>query len=171
MSFSLGKGSRAQLVGVDPVLTHVSERAIVLSPVDFAVHDGLRTLAEQREYVATGVSKTMQSYHLPQAHDGLGKAVDLVPYINGKFRWEWPAIYKVSAAVHQAANEIGVLLRWGAIWDRVFNDLDPAKLSAEVKAYADRNAGPDFLDGPHFEVYDKHHHRWGRIIRPLRPAA
>ena len=86
MSFVLGAKSRAELQGVDPDLVRVVERAIAITPVDFTVHDGIRTVAEQKRYVAEGVSWTMRSRHLE------GKAVDLVPWINGKPRWEWPPI-------------------------------------------------------------------------------
>lgn len=173
MSFMLGRRSRGELHGVHPDLVFIVERAITITPVDFSVHDGLRTLAEQREYVDKGVSKTLNSYHLPQ-RDGLGWAVDLVPYINGKMRWEWAPIYKVASAVHQVCIEHGTLLRWGAVWDRVFNDLDGSDLEDEVEAYIARRRSlglSAFLDGPHFELYQEGHHKWGRLERPVGRAA
>jgi len=63
----------------------VVERATEITSVDFAVHDGLRRIEEQREYVARGVSQTMASKHLPQA-DGYAHAVVLVPWIGGRLR-------------------------------------------------------------------------------------
>lgn len=86
MPYSLGSKSRAELKGVHPDLVGVVERAIQITTQDFSVHDGLRTEAEQREYVRTGASQTMNSMHRTQA-DGFGHAVDLVPFINGKLRW------------------------------------------------------------------------------------
>ena len=103
MTYSLGTASRAELRGVHPDLVKVVEHAIQITTQDFSVHDGLRTLKEQRRYVAAGVSQTMNSMHRTQP-DGFGHAVDLVPYINGKLRWEWPAIYPIAAAVWQAAK-------------------------------------------------------------------
>ena len=44
--FTLGPRSRAELVGVDADLVAVVEAALAASPVDFAVHDGTRTLAQ-----------------------------------------------------------------------------------------------------------------------------
>lgn len=155
MTFTLGTNSRAELRGVDPRLVACVERAIAISPVDFSVHDGIRTEAEQRRYVASGVSKTMKSKHLH------GDAVDLVPWIAGKLRWEWPPIYQIAAAMLVAARESGVTLRWGGVWDRSLNDLGvgiddietlPRALELAVAAYCDRHPGPDFIDGPHFEV-------------------
>jgi peptidoglycan L-alanyl-D-glutamate endopeptidase CwlK len=151
MPYYLGKNSQKELVGVHEPLPSIVVRALELTLVDFAVHDGIRTLAEQREYVRTGVSHTMQSKHLQ------GKAVDLVPYINGKLRWEWEPIYEVAVAMHRAACEFEHKLRWGGVWDRIFNDLEgtkPELLRREVEAYVDRRKklGKEiFLDGPHYE--------------------
>ena len=156
--FGLGARSRAELEGVHPSLVEVVELAIELTDVDFAVHDGLRTEAEQREYVRTGVSRTMASKHLPQ-DDGLGHAVDLVPWINGRLRWEWEPIYRIARAVHRAAAEApaaaGWSLRWGAVWDRGFHTLNRDDLEREVAQYAARMRAQGrkaFLDGPHFEL-------------------
>lgn len=153
MTFTLGAGSRAELAGVHPRLVAVVERAIALTPVDFSVHDGLRTEEEQRRLVARGASKTMQSKHRKQA-DGFGHAVDLVPFVNGKLRWEWPLIYPVAHAVDVAATELGVALRWGGVWDRPMSAIGGSadQLKAEVAAYCVRHPGADFLDGPHFEL-------------------
>lgn len=155
MTFALGPKSLAELTGVHPRIVAVVHRAIELSPVDFGVHDGLRTEAEQREYVARGVSQTMNSMHMKQA-DGYGHAVDLVPYINGKLRWEWPPIYHIAAAVRQAAVELKVPLRWGGCWRQIM-DIPPgaAAMQAAVASYgaARRAAGKKaFTDGPHFEL-------------------
>jgi peptidoglycan L-alanyl-D-glutamate endopeptidase CwlK len=153
MSYALGARSRAKLVGVHPRLVAVVERAIQLTTQDFAVTDGLRTLAQQQQLVARGASKTLKSKHLKQA-DGFGHAVDLVPFIGGAPRWEWPPIWAVAQAVDQAATELGVRLVWGAIWDRTLLDYggSPAALQAAVEAYKVRHAGSDFLDGPHYQL-------------------
>lgn len=153
MAFNLGEKSRHELLGVHPSLVLVVERAILVTAQDFSVHDGLRTEDEQREYVRTGASKTMQSKHLPQV-DGYGHAVDLVPFINGQLRWEWEPIYAIAAAVHHAALELDVELVWGGVWDRKFNGLPGSVdgLRRAVVDYAARHPGPDFLDGPHFQL-------------------
>lgn len=156
MAFALGAKSRAELKGVHPDLIRVVERAIQITTQDFSVHDGLRTLEEQKRLVAGGASQTMNSKHRVQA-DGYGHAVDLVPYINGKMRWEWPAIYPIAAAVWQASRELGVPIRWGGAWV----DMSDIKVGtagamrAAVDAYgaARRKVGKAaFTDGPHFEL-------------------
>lgn len=156
MPFILGAKSRAELKGVHPDLVRVVERAIQLTTQDFSVHDGLRTEAEQREYVRTGASQTMNSMHRKQA-DGYGHAVDLVPFINGKPRWEWPAIYPIAAAMWQASRELKVPIRWGGPWANLWDIKtgSPAAMKAAVDAYgaARRRAGKKvFTDGPHFEI-------------------
>ena len=156
MAYRLGAQSRAELKGVHPDLVKVVERAIQITVQDFSVHDGLRTLEEQKRYVASGASQTLNSKHRAQA-DGYGHAVDLVPFINGKMRWEWEPIYVIAAAVWQAARELKVAIRWGGAWI----DLDqiktgtPGSMKAAVEAYGAvrRKAGKSaFTDGPHFEL-------------------
>ena len=151
--YSLGAKSMAKLDGVHPSLVSVVLRSIQLTRQDFAVHDGLRTLAQQRALVAKGASKTLKSKHLPQP-DGHGHAVDLVPYINGQLRWEWGPSYEIAEAVHTAATELNVPLRWGGVWDRRFTALPmtAAGIKSAVHAYCERHPGPDFIDGPHFEM-------------------
>lgn len=153
MSYALGEKSLAKLAGVHPGLAKVVKRAIELTEQDFAVHDGLRTPEQQAALVKAGASKTLKSMHLPQA-DGLGHAVDLVPYINDQLRWEWPPLFKIAVAVDAAAAELGVKLRWGGVWDRTMDQYggSAAAMEAEVKAYCVRHPGPDFIDGPHFEL-------------------
>lgn len=152
--YKLGARSRSELSGVHPDLVACVERAIAITTQDFSVHDGIRSPAEQKELVARGASKTLNSRHLTQP-DGYGHAVDLVPYVNGQLRWEWPLIYPVAEAMAIAARERGVSLRWGGVWDRVLETLpaDADGLKKAVQAYVVRHPGPDFIDGPHFEIY------------------
>lgn len=156
MTNALGRGSLAELQGVHPDLQKVVHRAIQISSQDFAVHDGLRTEAEQRELVARGASQTMNSMHRKQA-DGFGHAVDLVPYINGKLRWEWDPIYFIAASVKQAAAELGVEIRWGGCWQDMaaIPGDTPSAMRKAVEEYGARRraAGKKaFTDGPHFEM-------------------
>lgn len=155
MTFALGPKSLAELTGVHPDLVRVVKRAIEITACDFTVADGIRTVEEQRRFVAQGFSRTMKSKHLE------GRAVDLVPLVEGKPRWWWPQIYQVAAAMQAAAREVDVRIKWGCVWDRALNDLaasveDPALLAAALKAeglaYNARHPGTDFPDGPHYEI-------------------
>jgi peptidoglycan L-alanyl-D-glutamate endopeptidase CwlK len=158
MPYVLGQKSLRELEGVHPRLVACVKRAIQLTPVDFGVHDGLRTREEQARYLKAGVSKTMNSKHLRQA-DGWGHAVDLVPYINGKLRWEWPPIFAIAASMAIAARELQLPLRWGGVWDRRFPVDFPTYtaggMERAVSAYTARQRERGrraFLDGPHFEL-------------------
>jgi peptidoglycan L-alanyl-D-glutamate endopeptidase CwlK len=110
MAFQLSSRSLAKLEGVHPDLVRVVKRALELSEVDFAVVEGLRTQARQRQLVQAGASQTMDSRHLT------GHAVDLAPYIGGQIRWDWPPFYKIADAMKAAARELGVSLNWGGDW-------------------------------------------------------
>ncbi|MBL4811007.1 MAG: M15 family metallopeptidase [Rhodobacteraceae bacterium] len=163
MSFSLSKKSRANLSGVHPRLIEVVELAIVLTVQDFSVGGGARTAAEQNALYQQGRSKpgkivTHKDGHKHKSNhqitaDGTGHAVDLVPFANGAMRWDWPLIYPVAEAMQEAASQLGVELRWGGVWDRSLAELacSSAGLEAAVHAYTKRHAGPDFIDGPHYE--------------------
>lgn len=115
MAYALGSRSRERLQGVHPDLVRVVERAIQISPVDFTVIEGLRTVEKQREYVRAGASKTMNSRHIT------GHAVDLAPWVGGTVRWDWPLFYKLAPAMKRAAQELGVAIVWGGDW-RTFKD-------------------------------------------------
>jgi len=147
-TFKLGDHSRQELKGVHPKLVAIVERAIRITAQDFAVHDGIRTLAEQQRLVAAGASQTLDSRHIS------GHAVDLVPYVNGKLRWEWPPIYRVADAVRIAARELDTPLRWGGAWDVDFTASSdtPEDLVTGYVARRRQHGLRAFVDGPHFEL-------------------
>lgn len=155
MTFVLGQRSLDNLVGVHPDLVIVVKHAIDLSTVDFGVPEkSTRTPAEQAEKVRQGVSKTLNSRHLIRA-DGFGHAVDLVPWVQGKFTWQFSdPFYEISVAMRQAANTLGVELTWGGVWDRKLGTLmaDVNGLKAAVTDYNTRHPGPDFNDIGHYET-------------------
>ena len=148
--FKFGGSSEKELVGVNADLVRVTRLALRYSLQDFTVYDGIRTIKEQQAHVKNGTSKTMQSKHL----DGL--AVDLVPWINGAPVWDWDGCYKIACAMDKAATELGLAHRitWGGAWDRKLSDFggDAKAYADEVVAYRNRHPGPDFIDGPHFEI-------------------
>ncbi|MBK9576486.1 MAG: M15 family metallopeptidase [Fibrobacterota bacterium] len=146
--FSLGATSKKELEGVHADLVKVVLRAIELTAQDFSVHDGIRTLEEQKKLVAAGASKTMESRHIT------GHAVDLVPFINGKLRWEWEPIYVIADAVRMAARELQIPIRWGGAWDVDFtNSTDSTEhLVAAYTQACIQQGKRAFTDGPHFEL-------------------
>jgi len=117
--------SLKNLNGIHPDLRRVIDRALQDSPLDFVVIEGLRTKERQKQLVAQGASKTMNSRHLT------GHAVDLVPIgPNGKAAFDWPLYDRLGPAVKEAAAKEGVALTWGGDWS-------------------------SFRDGPHFELNRK----------------
>jgi len=148
MSYILGKKSLAELKGVHADLIAVVKRAIAITPQDFSVHDGIRTLEEQKALVKSGASKTLNSRHIT------GHAVDLVPYINGKLRWEWEPIYQIADAVRVAANELQIPIRWGGSWDVLFtaSDDSPEDMVQDYVTRRKKAGKKAFIDGPHYEL-------------------
>jgi peptidoglycan LD-endopeptidase CwlK len=120
MSFVLSQRSKSRLKGVHPDLVKVVERAIEITPVDFTVLEGVRSVSRQRDLVARGASKTMNSRHIP-APNGYGHAVDIAPFHNGAVSWDWPLYYQLAPAVKRAAKELGIEIEWGGDW-RSFKD-------------------------------------------------
>ena len=110
MAFKLSSRSLGRLDGVDEKLSNVVKKAIGYSTVDFGVIQGLRSVEEQKELVARGLSKTMKSKHLE------GRAVDLMAYLNGRACWEINVYDEIADAMKQAAIEEDVHIRWGAAW-------------------------------------------------------
>lgn len=107
--FKLSQRSIDRLNGVHPDLVSVVKLAIERSDVDFMVTEGLRSRERQKELVAAGASKTMNSRHIT------GHAVDLAAYVNG-IRWDWPLYEKIAKAMKQAAYELNIKIEWGGDW-------------------------------------------------------
>lgn len=106
MSFKLSARSLKALDGVHPDLVAVVTRAIQITPIDFVVIEGRRTIERQRELFKAGASRTMNSRHLT------GHAVDLAVWL-GTVRWEQPLYDRLAVAVKQAAADVGVSIQWG----------------------------------------------------------
>ena len=113
MSFRLSERSRARMRGVHPVLVGVIEAAILTTPVDFMVTEGLRTPVRQAALVRAGASRTLQSRHIT------GHAVDVAAMVDGVIRWDWPLYPRIAEAIKAAAKARGVALVWGGDWPRL----------------------------------------------------
>lgn len=112
MPYSFGQRSLDRLKGVHPDLVRVLKRAIAQSDLDFTVLEGLRTLDRQKQLMAQGATRTMNSRHLT------GHAVDIAPVIGGAVSWDWPLYHRLAKAVKAAAVKEGVALTWGGDWAR-----------------------------------------------------
>lgn len=145
--FVFSSSSLTRLNGVNDNLVRVVKRALELSTQDFAVLEGLRTKERQRELVREGASQTMNSNHIT------GRAVDLVPIVDGKVSWDWKYYYPIAEAMRKAAKELGVQVKWGGSWE-VLNATDTAttKLVENYVATRRKQGRKAFTDGPHFEL-------------------
>lgn len=167
MEFILGKGSLSNLKGVHPDMQKLVKAAIKETPIDFTIlkNGGLRTTSMQMALFNKGASKvngrTSKSKHQKQ-DDGFGWAVDLVPWVDGSARWEWPLIYPIAATMARLSKEMKIDIRWGGVWDRELDDFinlsnNPEEMTATIKRevglYCSRHGGPDFIDGPHYELH------------------
>jgi len=131
--YALGKLSLDRLEGVHPDLVQVVKRAIQISPVDFMVVEGMRTLERQKHLVAEGKSTTMNSRHLS------GHAVDLAAYVDDELEWGEPQHDQVAEAIKTAASELGVTVEWGGDWTSF---VDPPHFQLSWKSYPKQAAWP-----------------------------
>lgn len=146
MKYQFGDRSLRLLATVKPALRQVAQRAIELTTVDFGVVQGARTLLDQEKIAGEGrtceelinmgvlpaiaaadarpdmqrVTWTLHSNHLVDPTDGLGSAIDVCPYIDGRLDWDedgkknaWPRIATAFAA---ASSELGIPVYWGGAW-------------------------------------------------------
>lgn len=89
--FNFGTASSAQLTTVHHDLAIIMGEAIEI--FDFSIHQGARTVEEQIRNIRKGVSKTLDSRHIPRNTDGeydpnaKGMAADCLPYTKGVNPW------------------------------------------------------------------------------------
>ena len=127
-----GKGSLQKLQGVDPQLIKVLKAAIITSPIDFTIVEGLRTTKRQQELYAQGRTAKgnivtyadgvkNKSNHQPKS-DGFGKAIDFAPYINGKLDWNNHANFKVIADhIVKTGADMGIKIVAGFYWKKPYD--------------------------------------------------
>lgn len=129
MKRAWGTRSLEALKGVHPDLRRVFDRVLQEAPFDIRVTEGLRSLERQKQLVAIGASRTLNSRHRT------GHAVDVVPLVDldrdGKIETEelynWVLMHKLAPIVKQIAKEERVEIDWGGDWQ-------------------------SFPDGPHWEL-------------------
>jgi peptidoglycan L-alanyl-D-glutamate endopeptidase CwlK len=124
--FKLTEQDLKRLQGVDPNLVKVIKEAAKTASTPFKVLEGLRTAAKQAEYFKKGTSR-LDGVKKKSKHQ-IGKAVDIVPIVNGKVEIRsWAPFYPMADNVKAAAKKLGVKVTWGGDWK-------------------------SFPDGPHFEL-------------------
>ncbi len=120
--FHLSNRSLNNLKGVDKDLVRVMKIAIVDSPYDWVITEGLRSAERQREMLRTKKSRVKRSKH----QDGL--ACDIMCYDeHGKGTWDLKYYKAVADHIKEVAMNEGLEITWGGDWT-------------------------DLVDGVHFEI-------------------
>ena len=155
MNYRLGTLSSSRLLDVQVDLARCVRRAIEITEQDFQVFEGLRDIARQRELVAKGASRKLDSYHLADKH-GQAHAVDLVPFIAGRVQWQDDPCLTVARAMHRASKMTMVPVTWGGVWDLELAKLNADDLDGEIDSYVARfvkdHGRKPLIDRPHFQV-------------------
>lgn len=111
--YLLSDRSRNNLVGVNPLLQQIVKTAIELTPVDFAVTEGVRSGERQAELV-----KANKSWVKVSRHES-GDAVDLAAFPDNypnDVSWEAKHYEQINEAMQKAAQTHGCRLTWGGHW-------------------------------------------------------
>ena len=125
MAYRFGRNSILRMQGVDEILTRTAIVALSFSDVDMSIpwRGGVRTAEEQKELFDDGASRcdgyVKKSYHQS------GRALDIVPYKDGKIDYKATAEFERFAKIMfaafaflQAIDAIpdDVYLHWGGFW-------------------------------------------------------
>jgi|SRR5678816_2279215 peptidoglycan L-alanyl-D-glutamate endopeptidase CwlK len=119
--------TQGNLSEVHEDLQRVTARAIELCKergIDFICTEGHRSVEQQRQYVATGKSQTMNSRHLG------GLAIDVAFYKDGRCDYEFDDQKALWEVFKEAADELGVPIEWGGNWKH-FKDTPHIQLAKE----------------------------------------
>lgn len=115
MGFVLPQKDINRMKRAHPDLQKIILRAAELSDIEFTVLQADRTLEQQKINVKKGVSKTLKSRHLISP-DGMVRAVDIAPLVDGKASWAWPLYHKLAPFIKKAAKEVKIPVEWGGDW-------------------------------------------------------
>ena len=134
---NLSKRSLDNLIGVEPSLVQLVKTAIVDTPFDFTVTEGVRTTKRQQELFAQRPKVTNadsiknKSNHQVKA-DGFGHAIDLYPYYNGAVQVQdkdvIPRLKKIADHFKEKAKCMNIKITWGGDWK---NPYDPPHFQIE----------------------------------------
>lgn len=108
--FKFSNRSVERLQGVHPDMVKLMTEAIKESPYDFGITEGRRALERQRNLVADGKSRTMNSRHLT------GHAVDIAVFVDGKITWDFKFYAAVADHIKKVAEEMKIPIVWGGDW-------------------------------------------------------
>ncbi len=160
MAFSYGSNSAKELATLHPDLQIIFTE--LLEIYDHSITQGARTLDTQIANIRRGVSKTLDSRHIPRDEAGRYNptypcmAADVVPYTKGVNPWPQDSesrnvrekkkarFYYMQGIIRHIAYREGIEIRQGMDWDRDNDFMDQS-----------------FDDLPHIELYVPD---WPRLI-------
>lgn len=132
MGYGFGTTSKRRYRYVDTSLVDIAVEALSISEIDMTVpwRGGKRTATQQHEIYLNGNSKA-DGYNKKSYHQS-GKALDVIPYVNGEGRYfgvdeRFIAFARHMFLVFDNAKEDGIIspdvfLHWGGFWGA--EDLD-----------------------------------------------
>jgi len=150
--FSLGRRSRKNLIGLNPVLAFFVAMTIRRTQMDFTVFEGVRLKKLQVAYVERGTSWTLNSNHLD------GNAVDLVVWFKGRAYWDNikdmqdidGAYGGIERAAKSVIHDYNLPIQWGYdLWgkDKPHWQVTPGfKAGWDVRDHFSQDALESFLD-------------------------
>lgn len=124
--YKLSQRSWDNLMTCHPDLQKIGALAITLSPVDFIITEGHRSIERQTELFNKGLSKIDGISKKGKHNYDPSMALDFCAYVKGKEKLMWDKVHltAIATAFHCAAEmlyaegEITHKIRWGANWDR-----------------------------------------------------
>lgn len=134
--YQFGTTSKERLATCHEDLQKVFEAAIALSPVDFGIACGHRSIDDQKKAFDEGKSKIDGINKKGKHNYSPSLAVDVYAFVNGKASWEVHHLCIIIGVVLAVANNYGIKLRSGANWDKDGEFITDQK----------------FQDLPHFEL-------------------
>lgn len=134
--YQFGTTSKERLATCHEDLQKVFEAAIALSPVDFGIACGHRSIDDQKKAFDEGKSKIDGVNKKGKHNYSPSLAVDVYAFVNGKASWDSNELCVIAGVVLAVAANYGIKLRWGGNWDM------------DGQIISDQN----FIDLPHFEL-------------------
>lgn len=156
--FSFGRRSDAQFVTLHHDLQIILTSAIEI--YDFSITQGARSIEQQILNISRGVSKTIDSRHIPRDNDGRynpnapALAADCTPYTQGVNPWPQDSdprhirekkkarFYYLQGILYSIAQQHSIAIRQGVDWDgdadffdQTFDDLPHIELPSSAKLW------------------------------------
>lgn len=113
----------------------------VKNNINILIYETIRTVAKQREYVNSGASQTMKSYHI------VGQALDFVP-VNDKGETLWGG-YGAADVVEAITYAKSLGFEWGGDWKSF---VDKPHLQFNYKGYGTDTFEEKIIAAPKTEV-------------------